>query len=373
MRVFFYCYLILLTSGFVWAQPASDQLAKVSADNGIKYTHVKNQAASGTCWSFSVTSLIESQTILHQRKDFDLSEMYTVRNIYREKASNYLLRQGAAQFGPGGLGHDVLLSVEKYGVVPESVYSGLLLGVKAHDHTRLDQRLKGYLDSLLRVRPLPADWRTGFEQILDDQLGKVPEKFTFREKVYTPQSFSKEVIGFKQEDYASLTSFTHHPFFQHFILEVPDNYANGEFFNVPLNDLISIVERAIANGYTVMWDADVSNTGFRQDDGYALQPLNEKSSATVNPEMEERPFDQQSRQLLFENLTTQDDHLMHIVGMEKTGSGKKLFVVKNSWGEIGPFKGFIKVSVPYFAINTISVVLPKEALPDQIIAKMKRH
>lgn len=333
-------------------------------------TSVKNQANTGTCWSFSTTSLIESTTLANGNGEFDLSEMYTVRCIYTEKAKNYLLRQGSAQFGPGGLGHDVIRAMANYGAMPEGNYSGLLLGVKNHDHSKMDSQLKNYLDSLLKKRPVPADWMTGFQGILDEHLGKAPETFTYKEKTYTLQTFAKEVLKFKAEDYVNITSFSHHPFYSSFILEVPDNFLNGSYYNVPLGEMISLTERAVQSGYSVMWDADVSNRYFNQSSGYAIQWVGTDRPQNITPDQEEVKFDQASRQQLFESLVTQDDHLMHLVGIEKSAGGKKFFLVKNSWGEIGPFKGYINVSEVYFAINTISLVVPKAALDPKLKSKL---
>lgn len=337
----------------------------------LPYTPVKNQASTGTCWSFSTTSLVEAQTIRNGFGSFDLSEMFTVRNIYKEKARNYILRQGAAQFGPGGLGHDVIRAMARYGAMPESVYSGLTLSQKYHDHSTLDRRLKAYLDSLLASRPLPADWMKTFEGILDDHLGKVPETFTYREKQYTPITFATEVLHFSATDYVNITSYAHHPFYTSFILEAPDNFLNGSYYNVPLNELIRLAEHAVESGYTLMWDADVSNKGFRQKDGYAMYWKGGVPPSRVTPDDEESPYDQTIRQSLYENLTSQDDHLMHIVGLERSKGGKLFFLVKNSWGEVGPFKGMIHVSEAYFAINTVSLVVPKAALDHVLQSKME--
>jgi bleomycin hydrolase len=362
----FFALLIIQFNGR--AQTTTSVASSVKKSN---YTSVKNQANTGTCWSFSTTSLIESQSMALGVGEIDLSEMYTVRNIYIEKGKNYLLRQGAAQFGPGGLGHDVINSIAKYGAVPENVYSGLMLGAKSHDHSKLDSKLKQYLDSLLKTRPIPSNWMTGFQNILDEHLGKPPETFKYNERTYTPQTFAQEVLKFKRDDYVFITSFTHHPFYTSFILEIPDNYANESYYNIPLNEMLDLTERAIENGHSLMWDADVSNSNFRQKQGFAMQLADPKSGASnIDPEMAESLFDQNIRQTLFENLTTQDDHLMHLVGIEKTGSGKKFFIVKNSWGEVGPFKGMIKVSEAYFAINTITLVVPKVALDGQLKVKL---
>jgi bleomycin hydrolase len=371
MKKIFAGVLLILQVNAVWAQSSAGKTTRPGLLKQTEHTSIKNQANTGTCWSFSTTSLVESQTLHAGLGEIDLSEMFTVRNIYTEKAKNYILRQGTAQFGPGGLGHDVINAIATFGAVPESVYSGLLLGAKSHDHEKLDKKLKSYLDSLLRIRPIPSDWMRGFQTIMDDHLGKAPETFTYKEKVYTPMSFASEVLKFKRDDYVYITSFTHHSFYEPFILEQPDNYANGLYYNIPLNDMIKLVKAAVENGYSVMWDADVSNVNFKQKDGYALQwKEGNQIAKPIDPEGEEAIFDQSIRQQLFENLTTQDDHLMHIVGLEKTAQGKAFFLVKNSWGEVGPFKGYIKVSEAYFAINTISLVMPKAALDNTMKTKL---
>jgi bleomycin hydrolase len=250
------------------------------------------------------------------------------------------------------------------------VYSGLTLG-KAHDHSKLDEALKAYLDNLLKNRPIPADWLTKFETILDDHLGKVPDTFIVGEKQYTPRTFARDVLQFRASDYVALTSFTHHPFYQPFILEVPDNFSNGVYYNLPLNELLGVTRQAVANGYSIMWDADVSNPFFRQKEGIAMQLKDDKNLPKVfSPDDEEIVYDEEMRQRLFENLATQDDHLMHLVGVERSKSGKTFYLVKNSWGEVGPYKGFIHVSEAYFAINTISLVMPKAALDKLILMKL---
>jgi bleomycin hydrolase len=364
-------FVLLFAAVHAFAQPSPEKRAELTVITKVDHTPVKNQANTGTCWSFSTTSLVESQALNSKLGTFDISEMFTVRNIYVDKAKNYLLRQGSAQFGPGGLGNDVINAMSRYGAVPESVYSGLMLGAKGHDHTKLDSRLKVYLDSLLKIRPVPTDWLQGFQRILDDHLGKPPATFTHGEKVYTPSTFAAEVLKFKKEDYVFISSFSHHPFYEPFVLEVPDNYGSESYYNIPLNEMIALVEGAVGRGYSVMWDADVSNPNFKQRSGYALLwKEGENVSQPIDPDAKEERFDQQTRQELFENLTTQDDHLMHIVGLAKSKQGKKFFLVKNSWGEIGPYKGYINVSESYFAINTISLVVPRAAFDAALATKL---
>jgi bleomycin hydrolase len=334
-----------------------------------KSTSVKNQAASGTCWCFSTTSLIESECIKSTKQELDISEMFTVRNIYIEKAKNYILRQGKSQFGEGGLGHDVTRAIGLYGAMPESIYSGLKDGQTGHNHQKLSVELQQYLDSILKRRPLAADWLNTYTAILDKYLGTPPSEFSYEGKTYTPQTFAKQVMKFNANDYINITSFSHHPYYSSFILEAPDNFANGFFYNLPLNEMTSLVKDAINKGYTVMWDADVSNEGFQQKNGLALNVANANAQIT-DIDMKEDPYNADTRQRLYENLTTQDDHLMHLVGIEKSKGGKFFFIVKNSWGKVGPFEGYINVSEPYFAINTVSLVVPKAALSKELLSKL---
>ncbi len=330
----------------------------------VKATPVKNQQNTGTCWCFSTTSLLESEEIRKENKEIDLSEMYTVRSIYIDKAKNYVLRQGHAQFGEGGLGHDMINAAARYGAIPQSAYTGLVNGATTYDHQKLVRSLQEYLDGVLKKQPVPANWLDGYVAILDQYLGEVPKEFNFEGKKYTPVTFAKEVLKFNADDYVSLTSFTHAPYYKPFILQVPDNFSNGSFYNLPLDDLLQVVKDAVTHGYSVMWDADVSNNGFRQMQGIALN-LDQKmdySKEAVTCDTKEAPADAATRQQLYESLTTQDDHLMHIVGIEKAKNGKTFFIVKNSWGKIGPFEGYINVSEDYMRINTVSIVIPKAAL-----------
>jgi bleomycin hydrolase len=329
-------------------------------------TPVKNQGLSGTCWSFSTTSLVESMSLAKGVQDVDISEMFTVRNIYMEKAKNYILRQGAAQFGEGGLGHDVIRAISLYGAMPETAYSGLPASKKMHDHIALQAQLKNYLDSILKKRPLATTWLEGYVSILDNQLGAPPAQFEYKGKTYTARTYADEVLKFNADDYVNITSFTHHPYYQPFILEAPDNFSNGAYYNLPLDEMIEVVKQAITKGYTVMWDADVSNRQFSQNTGYAMLATGNATDADAA----EESYTTEQRQALYENLTTQDDHLMHLTGINTSAKGKTFFIVKNSWGNVGPFQGYINVSVPYFAINTVSLVVPKAALSKEQLKKL---
>ncbi|MFT4032242.1 MAG: C1 family peptidase [Siphonobacter sp.] len=322
-------------------------------------TSVKNQGVTGTCWCYSTTSMVESECLRKNLGEFDLSEMFTVRYIYLDKARNYVRRQGKAQFDEGGLGHDVLNTIAAYGAVPESVYSGMKPGEDHHDHSKLVKDMRTYLNEVLKKSPLPVDWEVGFNKILDEKFGTLLETFEYQGKTYTPRQFADQVLQFNPNDYIGLTSYTHHPYNQLFIVEIPDNWANGSYLNVPLADLFTVVNNSLAKGYTVMWDADISNAGFSQKKGYAVESV-EKSDTFDAPE---KTYDQRVRQQLFDTQITTDDHLMQITGMGTSPSGKKFYLVKNSWGDTaGPYKGYIYVSESYFALNTVTVIVPKAAL-----------
>jgi bleomycin hydrolase len=342
----------------------------------IPATPVKNQAMTGTCWCFSTTSLVESQLLKNSAAEIDLSEMYSVRNTYIDKAKNYLLRQGKTQFGEGALGHDLINAITKYGAMPEDVYSGLKQGQTQHNHQELVGSLKKYLDTVLRMANVPEDWQTGYTKILDSMLGAPPEKFNYKGKEYTPKTFAETVLKFNADDYVYITSFTHHPYYVPFIVEVPDNFSNGAYYNLPLDEMLQVTKDALSSGYSVMWDADVSNNGFQQRMGAAVNFNNlptgaGKKSDLLSGAAKDGKWDATIRQQLFENLTTQDDHLMHIVALEKTKTGASFFRVKNSWGDVGPYHGYINVSEGYFAINTITLIIPKAGINKKLLEKLK--
>jgi bleomycin hydrolase len=357
------------------AAGAAQESFNIIKDNPA--TSVKNQAATNTCWSFSTLAMVEGQCLQKTKTAVNISEMYVVRHIYLEKARNYILRLGNDRFDEGAMGHDAIRAMAKYGAVPEELYSGLLKGQTTHDHSQLIPVLKSYLDSILKLKPpIPASWMDGFTKRVDDAMGGTPPPapdayFTYQGKQYSPKTFARDVLKFNAADYAFFTSFTHHPFNTNVVVEVPDNFSNGQYFNIPLNDLMRIAEQAVMKGHHFLWDADVSNPGWSRE-GHALL-LDEKLPAgTANLDVTEKNWSAEQRQQLFENLVTQDDHLMDVSGIITTPGGKKLFKVKNSWGEKrGAYNGYWYVSFPYFAINTIGIVVPKAALDLETRVKYK--
>ena len=334
-------------------------------------TSVKNQGHSGTCWCYSSTAMTESELLLNREPAFDLSETFTVYHLYIDKAVKYMRRRGSTRFSEGGLAQDMLNAVANYGAEPQEVYPGIGGDTVMYHDYQMEPRLKNYLDSILKANPdsIPLDWQQGFVRILDSYLGTPPSSFQFEGQAYTPKSFAARFVKEKPGDFIGLTSFTHHPFFTSFVMEVPDNYNSNSYYNLPLDELIQTVEDCLMKGYTLTWDADVSNAGFRQRKGIALW-VNSKEESDNFPHFTETPYSQEIRQELFDKQITQDDHLMQITGLAKDAQGNMYFIVKNSWGVVGPFQGYIYVSIPYFAINTISVVVDKKAVSKKEMEKL---
>ena len=334
----FFC---LLTTGLLaQAQVKTNEGYQFKPITDLNCTTVKSQQRTGTCWSFSTVSFLEAELLRKNKLAYDLSEMFIVRNIYQDKARNYVLRQGKANFGQGSLNHDVIKAMTAHGIVPESVYDGKLEGETTHDHSEMEAAMKGFLDGVLTRKRRSQKWMTAFNGIMDAYMGEIPEKFTYEGKSYTPESFAVD-LSLKTADYVSLTSFTHHPFYQKFVLEIPDNYSNEAYYNLPIDELQAIVDNALQNGYSIAWDGDVSEKGFSAKEGIAIVPVNEKRKDLFTNPSEEMSIDQAYRQKKFESYATTDDHLMHITGLSKDQKGDKYYKVKNSWGEISDHKGFL--------------------------------
>ncbi|GAA4898411.1 C1 family peptidase [Flaviramulus aquimarinus] len=298
----------------------------------LETTDVINQGHTGTCWSFSASSFLESEVIRLTGKTIDLSEMYTVRNTYPKKALNYVMRQGKGQFSEGGLAHDVLNSVEEYGIVPNSAFTGLEDDATKHNHSEMIAVLKSVLDTYISNpgQQLSSKWKQVTEHILDTYLGKNVSTFNYEGVEYTPKSFL-EYTKIKPKDYITLTSFTHKPYNSQFILNIPDNFSNGSFYNVALDDMMETVNNALKNGFTIELDCDVSEKTFSAKHGIAVIPKdankNTQALTTINPE---KVISQKLRQQEFENYNTTDDHLMHITGMVKDQNNIVYYKVKNS-------------------------------------------
>ncbi|MDG1475527.1 MAG: C1 family peptidase [Vicingaceae bacterium] len=334
---------------------------------------VESQGQTGTCWSFSTSSFLESEIIRTKKGTHNLSEIFVARQVYVRKAENFVGRHGKAQFGEGSLGHDLMNAIDKYGIVPTEVFDGLQLNSEKHNHAELANILEAFLKAIIqnKGKKLTPVWMDAYNALLDVYLGKFPEEFEYQGEKYTPKSFA-ESLGINKENYVTLTSYTHRPYYSSFVLDIPDNWDNGFFYNVNLDELVATTKKALNDGYTIEWDADVSNKGFNSKKGIAVQPLKDEKPnfETVEEEMDVTP---EIRQENYANYTVTDDHLMHIVGLAKGVDGKEYFIVKNSWGDErgqDDFKGHVLVSEAYFKMNTISVMLHKDAIENSLKKKL---
>jgi aminopeptidase C len=354
-------------------------------------TSIKNQFNTGTCWSFSGVGLLESELLRMNKGEYDLSEMYIVRKNYEDKAVKYARLHGNLNFSPGGSFADVVETIDDYGILPDSIYKGLNYGTDSHDHGEMDKVLKGYMNSLVGNNTLTVAWFNGFKGILDAYLGEVPQTFIYEGKQYTPQSFTAS-LGLKSDDYVSLTSFTHHPFYSKFPIEVPDNWRWANSYNLPLDEMIAVIDHAIMNGYTVAWASDVSEPGFSRL-GIAIVPdenapenagsdqakwldLSPREKNNVVREkigkeiLKEKTITQEMRQQAFDNFQTTDVHGMQIYGIAHDQNGNKYYKVKNSWGITGPYNGIWYASESFVRYKTTNIVVNKNALPASIAKKI---
>jgi bleomycin hydrolase len=367
---------IFLFFGFLFTLTLSAQEAyKFTTITDLETTPVISQGITGTCWSFSSTSFLESEIIRLTGRNIDLSEMYQVRNTYPLKAENFIMRQGKAQFGEGGLAHDVMNSVARNGLVPEAAFSGLFAGETKYNHAEmvavLEAMLKTYVDN--PGRSLSPKWRAAIEGVLDVYIGKNITNFTFEGKQYTPESFLK-MTKIEPEDYLSITSFTHAPFYSKFILNIPDNWSNGSFYNVPLDEMMATIDNALEKGFSVELDCDVSERSFSSKDGLAVIPENaENTMKALQRIYPEKKITQQYRQEEFENYNTTDDHLMHITGLLRDQNGTKYYKVKNSWGTDETRVangGYVYFSEAYMRLKAVSVTVHKDAIPKGTAKKL---
>ncbi|MCC6372280.1 MAG: aminopeptidase [Bacteroidia bacterium] len=367
------------------AQPASTN-KKNSEYNfvvvkNLEATPIQNQNQTSTCWSFSSLSFFESEMMrMGKGKEFNLSEMFVVRNVYPLKADNFVRMHGKTNFAEGGGFPDAIRVLKDYGMVPEEVYTGKKDPALPHNHKLLETTLKNILIPASLDETQKIDF--GFlhntvNAVCDEYLGKIPETFDYKGKSYTPKTYA-QATGLNPDDYVFLTSFTHHPFYSQFVLEIPDNWNWQTTYNLPLNELQEVMSNAINTGYTFAWGADVSEKTFMRADGLAIvpkTPLNilkdvEKKDPSVTP-VEQLAITQQIRQKAFDNYETQDDHGMHIVGTVKDQNGTLYYIVKNSWGkESNECGGYFYASESYVLYKTTSIMLHKKALPAAIAKKL---
>ncbi len=354
-------------------------------------TSVKNQNRSGTCWSFSGQAFLESELLRTGKPEIDLSDMFVVYHSYNDKADKYVRTHGNLNFAAGGSFYDVLYVLNNYGAVPEEAYEGLEYGEPKHVHTELDNTTKAYVTSVANTSgKLTTAWKKGFEGILDAYLGELPETFVYEGKEYTPESFAK-YLGLNADDYVSITSYTHHPFYSQFAIEIPDNWRWATSYNVPMEEMKAIADNALNNGYTIAWGGDVSEKGFTRDGlavlldvegteltgsdqarwlGLTSAEKDEEIKKMMESPSREQHVTQESRQDGYDRFETTDDHGMQMYGIAEDQNGNKYYMIKNSWGETGKYDGHWYMSEPFFNAKTMNYIVHKDAIPTEIAKKM---
>lgn len=359
--------------------------------HNVKTTSVKNQQSTGTCWCFATLSFIETELLRTKGKEYDLSEMFVTRNAFVEKGKKYFRFHGKNNFSEGGQAHDVIRMMDKYGIVTEEAYKGLNYGSKYHIHSEMAAELKGILDGLNKNknRKISTAWEKGFSGFIDSYLGETPKSFTVDNKEYTPKSFYKN-LEINSDDYIEITSYSCYPFYEQVELEIPDNWTHDRYYNLPIEDLMAVMNNALENNYSFAWDGDVSEKGFSHRNGLAILPTTKKENM-VNSEMSkwdnvsakdikekmfkepvpEAKVNDALRQEKFDNRLTTDDHLMHITALHKDQNGTKYYLVKNSWADnSNKLGGYLRMSESYARLHTVAIMIHKDALPKKIAKKL---
>ena len=352
-------------------------------------TSIKNQYRSGTCWCYSALSFVESEIMRTKGIETDLSEMFVVGKSYFDRGVKYVRLDGHLNFAAGSSFGDVLHVINDYGIVPQDIYSGFYYGTEMPEQAELDAVLKGYVDAAKSNpnRKLTTAWKNGLQGILDAYFGAAPATFNVEGVEYTPESY-RDHLGFNYNDYVNITSFTHHPFYEPFIIEVCDNWRWDSAYNLPMDEMMEVMYNAIDKGFTIAWGSDVSEKGFTRN-GLAVMPVEEQKAgagsdqerwvgkATEEAKAEvradlpaEMTITQEMRQEAYDRKTTTDDHGMHIYGVAKDQNGTNYFMVKNSWGEAGKYKGIWYASDSFVRYKTLNIVVHKDALPKHIAKKL---
>jgi len=370
-------FLFTVGSFFLIAQEENEPPIKLETIKFIKTTPVKSQGRTGTCWAFATTSFIETELIRMGKAEFDFSEMFFVRYAYESKADLFIRYQGMANFGPGGQAHDVMNVIRKNGMATEQAYPGIMYGGTGHNHRELNTILKAYVEGVLEAKQISPVWENGFSAILDTYLGPDPGKMNISGKELSPKDIAAS-LEFKPDDYIELSSFTHHPYYKSFVLEVPDNWSNDSYYNLPIDELMEIIVNALKNGYSVCWDGDMSDSGFSHRKGLALVPekdlkemtTNEKDSVFTQPIIEKQ-ITPEMRQEMFNNFKMTDDHLMHLTALFKNEKGNYFYLTKNSWGESSnDYDGFLYMSDAFLRKGTVAIMVHRDAIPKKLLKKL---
>jgi bleomycin hydrolase len=362
-------------------QNASDSAKKFkfTIKIDLEDSPVKNQGSSGTCWSYSGNSYLESEMLRMGKPFVDISEIYTARCAYIERAKNYVRMHGGIPWGDGAELHDVIQIYKKYGAMPYDAYTGLNYGTSKNKFGEMQAMIEGMLKAVVENKngKLTPNWLPAIISVLDTYLGKVPEKFNYNGKQYTPQSFAKEVVGINGDDYIELGSFLYANNYEPTMLMVPDNWSLQPVYNVPMNEMSQIVDNALNKGYSIAWATDVSEKYFSWKNGVAIVPTKEFEDMTDEEKAkmfdgpkEERNITAQLREDAFDNYNTTDDHGMHIVGLAHDQNDKPYYIVKNSWGDKNDYKGYLFASKAFFDYKTIAILVHKDAIPQDVRKKL---
>ena len=341
---------------------------KFTIEKELAATPVKDQAKTGTCWCYAMTSFMESELIRTGKGEHDLSEMFVVRHNYIRRIKDNVLRRGRGNVTPGSIGHMHTWVMKNVGLMPEEAYRGIAYDSEKHNHNDLNQWVKAINATAVEMKkPLPEEIVNG---VLDAYLGKLPETFVYQGKEYTAESF-RNWMGLNPDDYVEITSFTHHPFYEKVMVEVPDNWDYEKMYNVPLDEMIQIIDHAINNGFTVVWDGDLSEPGYAFQHYVAVNTAEDiRNQKQLSAKAEEIPVTQESRQIYFETFQTVDDHLEHITGIAKDQDGVKYYKTKNSFGTERNGTGYHYLSEEYVKGKTISIVVNKNSIPKSIRKKL---
>lgn len=345
----------------------------------LERTSVKAQGSSGTCWSYSTNSFLESEMIRAGKQPVELAQIFSARNVYLEKADAYIRMHGSVSWGDGGSCHDVINMFAKYGAMPQSEFTGLNYGMSKNKFAEMQAVLQAMLDALVKNPngKLSPNWKKAFTAVMDSYLGEVPETFKWKGKTYTPQSFADEVVGLDASNYVELSSFTDKPYYKKTMLMVPDNWSFDKVYNVKMRDMTDIIDYALSKGYTVSWATDVSEKSFSWKNGVAYVPEKDyddmsdtEKKEMFNGPMPERVITPAMRQQAFDNYSTTDDHGMHIVGTATDQKGREYYVVKNSWGTTNDYKGYLYVTKAYVQYKTTAFLLNKNGIPPLLKERM---
>ncbi len=387
MKRYILACALAVTTGSLFAQ--GYQFTEVVT---VPVTPVKNQASTGTCWCFATTSFMESELLRQGKGEHDLSEMFIVRQKYMNQLQDNYLRQGKGNIGQGSLSHTFTNAYKQVGIVPEEVYTGINYDSDKHNHSEMVKYIQALANTAVQQKKRSPQYDAMIQNLFDTYMGELPETFVYQGKEYTPQSYAAS-LGLNMDDYVEIGSFTHQPYYEEFILEVPDNWEHASIYNLPLDEMMATIDYALNNGYTVCWDGDVSEKGFSFKNGVAINPEVNKVEDLSNTDRArfeqldekgrleevfkfEQPYPEivvtpEVRQAGFESFVTTDDHLMHLTGITNDQNGTKYYITKNSWGtDRNAYDGYLNMSDSYVRAKTIYVMLHKDAIPKDIRKKL---